>query len=89
MGILENRLKINHLSVHLRKIYIYIYIKNKFKVNKRKKQELEQKSIEKICECKSCFFEKISKTNNKTPAKLTKGKKKKEKGHKLLRSEIK
>lgn len=71
MDILENRLKINQLSVHLRNIYIY----NKLKVNKRKKQELEQKSIEKISERRSCFFEKISKTNNKTPAKLTKGKK--------------
>lgn len=82
MDILENRLKINQLSVHLRNIYIlyiytriYVYIYNKFKVNKRKKQELEQKSIEKISERRSCFFEKISKTNNKTPAKLTKGKK--------------
>ena len=47
MDILENRLKINHLSVHLRKIYIYIYkeqIQGKQKKKTRIRAEINREN---------------------------------------------
>ena len=90
---IEERSKINNLSFHLRKLAKEYQIKSK----KSKRKEVirirgetneiaNRKLIERINETKSWFFDKIDKIN-KPLARLNL--RKKERGHKLLISEMK